>query len=351
MREKKGSRNFILKLAGLGALLLFTIAGAASVGSADLSIGDSLRILLSRFPLVGNYLDTQNTAPVYQVIVWNVRMPRILLAGLAGCGLAVVGACFQGVFRNPLADPHILGISSGAAAGATIAMLTGIRLSFLGLSFVGIFAFLGALITIIVVYQLAHMSGQVPVVNLLLTGTAVSSLLSAVISLLMTLNRDQIETVYMWTLGSFSAATWDKAGFLAVFIFGGCFLLFLLSGQLNIMSVGEDTAKSLGVDTVFVKKLLLAAASLMVAACVSVSGIVGFVGLIIPHCVRMLAGVRHERLLPCAAIGGAVFMIVCDTLSRTLTAPSELPVGVVTAVFGAPYFIFLLQKNKKKNLL
>lgn len=344
----KARKRFWIQLLVLIFILYICIIIALSVGTADLSVKDSIKILLARFPFFKSFINASELSEVYITIVWKVRMPRVLLAVLAGSGLAVVGACFQGLLRNPLADPHILGISSGAALGATIAIISGVHITFMGLGVIGLFAFLGAILTIIVVYRIAYTQGQIPIVNLLLTGTVVSSMLSAVISLCMSLNREQLEKVYLWTLGSFSAATWSKVKFLAVFIVFGCSILLLLSRHLDLISIGEETAESLGVDTAILKKILLSFASLIVAACVSVSGVIGFVGLIVPHCIRILVGSEHKRLLPMCLVGGAIFMLICDTLARTLTPPSELPVGVVTALFGAPYFIILLQHNKPK---
>lgn len=339
--------SFPIQITVFFILLLFLILLSASIGSADLSIKDSLLILLSRIPFLRSYLDISQISDVYETIVWKVRMPRIFLSVLTGGNLAVVGACFQGLFRNPLADPHILGISSGAALGATFAILSGIQISFLGLGVIGIFAFIGALITILFVYQISCTNHQVSITSLLLTGTAINSMLSALISLLMSLNRDKIKKVYLWTLGSFSSATWSKVQFLFLFSILGICILCLFSKALDMISLGEETAQSLGVDTKMVKKIVIVISSLLVGACVCVSGIIGFVGLIIPHCIRIIRGSSHRFLLPLCAIAGAIFMLICDTLARTIASPSEIPVGVITSIFGAPYFIFLLKYNKK----
>lgn len=331
-------------------ILIVCIVFSASLGSADLSIIDSLRLIAARTPFIGQHVNTEGIAEVYPKIVWQIRMPRILLAGLAGCGLSVVGAVFQGMFRNPLADPHILGVSSGAALGATIAMLSGVGLNLLGLGMIGTFALCGALLTAYLVYQLSCVGSRLPVVNILLTGTAVSTMLSAIISFLMTFHHNKIEKVYLWTLGSFSAATWDKVLFLAVSTVLCCGVMLQFSGELDVLTTGNDTAESLGINTARTKKILLTVASLEVAVCVSISGIIGFVGLVIPHCIRMISGPRHRVLLPLSCIGGAIFMIICDTLARNVAAPSEIPVGVITAMLGTPYFILLLQRNKKGGL-
>lgn len=332
----------------LSLLLIIVILFASSVGSANLSMVDSLKIILLRIPFLNKLIDGSEYREVYIKIIWQVRLPRIFLAGICGSSLAIVGACFQGLFRNPLADPHILGISSGAAVGATIAMLSGISMSFLGLGVVGIFAFIGALVTALVVYQIACVGNKIPVVHILLTGTAINSMLSSFISLVMSLDREQIEKVYLWTLGSFSASNWKKVLFLVIIALICSIIIGIHSKELNLITTGEETAESLGVDTARAKKILIAVGSLLVAACVSVSGIIGFVGLIIPHCIRLISGPKYQKLIPLSCFLGAIFMILCDTLARILIQPSELPVGVITSILGAPYFIFLLQRNKKK---
>lgn len=333
------------------ALVLMVMAAillAACFGSAKIMPYESMRLILKKIPLVRNFIGNDGIKEVYSKIIWNVRLPRIILAGMVGMGLSVVGAAFQGVLGNPLADPNILGVSSGAAAGATVAIVSGISFNFLGLGIIGILAFIGALITVFMVYVLSFASGRSSDVRLILTGTAVSSLLSSFISLVMAMRRDQLEKVYLWTLGSFSAATWGKIAFLSIFIVICSAVIIAFSRELDILTLGADSATSLGVPVKHVKKLIIVVSSLIVAACVSVSGIVGFIGLIIPHCVRLLFGPSHKKLLPYSMAVGAIFTIICDTIARTIAAPSEIPVGVITAVFGAPYFIFLLQKTRTK---
>ncbi len=329
---------------------LFTVIIISSaLGSANLSVSDSLKIVMSKIPIVNNFIDESEFKNIYIRIVWDIRMPRIIFAGLVGCGLSIVGGTFQSIFRNPLADPHILGVSSGAALGATVAMLSGITINYFGLGVIGIFAFIGGILTVVLVYKLALVGNRLPVFNMLLTGTAVSTMLSSFIALMMSFNREKITKVYLWTMGSFSASNWDKVIYLAGFIIVGFVIIYFYSKDLDLIMTGSDTAKSLGVDTAKVKKILIVTSTLIVAACVSVSGIIGFVGLVIPHCVRLVSGPKHRSLIPLSALLGAIFMIICDTLARTLTAPGEIPVGVITALLGAPYFIFLIQHNKKER--
>lgn len=344
----KRSRLFLLVI-----VLMCTIMTSVSLGSAGISLTDCLRIIASKMKLIGSFVDASDISANYQLIIWKVRMPRTLLAALVGGSLATVGAAFQGIFRNPLADPHILGVSSGAAVGATVAMIvsqtTGFAASFLGLGTIGIFAFCGALLTVFVVYHVAKLAGEISTVSMLLTGTAISTFLSALISLMMTLNSEQIDKVYMWTLGSVSAANWDKVRFLAVFAIVGVSILICFSQKLNIMMVGEEDAKCLGIDTNALRKRIIVVASLLVAAAVSVSGVIGFVGLIVPHCVRMMSGADNKKVMPASFLLGASFLVICDTISRTIVAPTEIPVGVVTSLFGAPYFIWLVWKRKKRS--
>lgn len=330
------------------ALLFIAMIVAVSVGSADLSVMDSLRMVLNKIPFISGMVDTSDIGTTYETIIWKVRMPRILLSALAGGALAVVGAAFQGVFKNSLADPHILGVSSGAALGATLAMMTGIYINFLGLGTIGVFAFAGALVTVFLVYRVSKINGEISTTSMLLTGTAISTMLSAVISLLMTFNNDKIVKVYMWTMGSFSSATWEKVSFLSFFVCIGTAILIGFARKLNVLMMGEEDAKCLGINTEKTRRVIIVVASLLVAATVSVSGVIGFVGLIVPHCVRMISGSDNRRLMPYAFFVGAIFLTVCDTMARTIAAPTEIPVGIITSIFGAPYFIVLVLTRKRR---
>ncbi len=344
MKRNRRWLNIIILILVMLAGMIFSV----SVGSANLSVWDSLRLFVSKLPFVGDLIDVSDIGATYEIIVWKVRMPRIVLSALVGGALAVVGGVFQGVFGNSLADPHILGVSSGAALGATFGMLSGVTISFLSLGTVGICAFIGALLTVFLVYHLARVGGEISTTNMLLTGTAISTMLSAIISLLMTFNEEQVDKVYMWTLGSFSAATWEKVRFLVVMVALGVILLFAFAQKINVMMMGEEEAKSLGVDTVKVRRVIIVISSFLVASAVSVSGIIGFVGLIIPHSVRLLSGSNNKSLLPYSFFGGATFLMLCDTAARTIAAPTEIPVGIITSVLGAPFFIFLILRNRKK---
>lgn len=326
--------------------LIVVMLISVSVGSVDISISESFKIIAGRIPLLKDVVELPAKA-TFETIIWQVRMPRIIMAALIGGALAVVGAVFQTIFGNPLADPHMLGVSSGAALGATIAMLTGLTLNIFGLGTIGCFAFAGALATVMFVYAVSRVCGVLTISNILLMGTAVSTMLSAIISLLMVFHHDQIEKVYMWIMGSVSSATWLKDGFVAVIVLVCLVIIFIHGRKLNLLMMGEEDAASLGLDTARVRRRLMIVCSVLVAATVSVGGIIGFVGLIIPHCVKLVAGVDSRKVLPYGFLTGAIFLVVCDTVARTIVAPTEIPVGVITAICGAPFFIGLIIRQKK----
>ncbi|MBN1776411.1 MAG: iron ABC transporter permease [Clostridiales bacterium] len=334
----------------LSAALAVLIVAASSVGAADISALDSLHILLSRIPFIDRLADVSRLHPTDFTIVLFIRLPRVLLSGLVGCGLALSGAVLQGVLRNPLADPQVLGISSGAAFGAAVAISFGLSFSVIGIGGIAAFAFVGALLTMLIVWRISFQGGKTSVVGILLAGISVSSLLTAAITLIMVMRRDQLEKVYLWMLGSFSAASYLKVGFLFVIIVVVLALIAPSSFSLDILATGDDSAESLGIEAQKLRRRMIVLSSLAVAACVSVSGIIGFVGLIVPHIIRLMAGSRNRRLIPLSCIAGAIFMILCDTLARTLAAPTEIPVGAITAIIGAPFFLFLLWKARGKGV-
>lgn len=344
--EKRGLIRLILAASFIVLIILIVLS--ATIGVATISFLDAVRIMLSKIPGIGSLMRSDNIDTTHRMIVLNLRLPRIILSALVGAGLSIVGAALQGMFKNLMADPYVLGISSGASLGATIAIVAGLEYTFLGVGLITVFAFLGSILTIICVYNIARVGNKVPATTLLLSGIALSFLLSSVVSIIMIFNRNQVERIVFWVMGSVSAASWNQIGLLFPVVCAGAAAIIAFSRDLNVMSTGEETAKSLGIEVERVKKLLILICSVLVAACVSVSGVIGFVGLIIPHTVRLLAGSDHRALLPFSVIGGAVFMVVCDTIARNAVPPVEIPVGAITSMFGAPYFIFLLYKNKKK---
>jgi len=316
----------------LPALVLAAAAASLTLGSADISLAQLFAVLRG----VGE----SSTS----VIILRIRLPRILLTILVGTGLATSGAVFQGSFRNPLAEPYILGVSSGAALGATIYMITG-GPELLGRSGLPVAAFLGALTASGLVVAIGG-GGRRSTVTLLLAGIAVGFLMSATISFLMYLNRDALERIVLWTMGSFAAASYRDVQVLLPVVAVGSALLMFFARDLNVMVLGDETAQGLGVPSGKTRLLLLACGTLITAACVAVSGIIGFVGLVIPHMLRILAGPDHRTLLPLSIFGGALFMLLADTAARTLLAPSEIPVGIITSMVGAPYFLYLLRSKR-----
>jgi iron complex transport system permease protein len=328
-------------------IFILTAIFSSTLGAANISFKESLYIILKNIPglkslLTGEVLGTHN------LIITKIRLPRILTASLVGMGLSVVGTSFQAMFKNPMADPYVLGISSGAALGGALALVMGISERFLGLGAVTLFAFIGALLTTFLVYNIARVGNKIPTTTLLLAGVAVSYFMSAIISMIMVFNRQAVEKIVFWTMGSLATSNWNTNIILLIVIFVGSAIIYYFNKDLNILLTGDDSARSLGVNVEKVKKILLVVASLIVAAAVSFCGIIGFVGLIVPHAMRMFVGPNHKYLIPFSALGGAFFLLICDTLARTIAAPSELPVGAITALFGAPYFAYLLIKNKKK---
>lgn len=336
----------IIILIGLIAIAILSIF-SATLGAANISFGNALRIMLNRIPIIGQRFDITDIASSHQTIVLNLRLPRILLALMVGGMLASAGTVYQSVFRNPMADPFVLGVSSGAALGAALAMIVGFNVGLLGLSSISVSAFIGALITTFVVYQVATTGRKTPVLTLVLTGIAISFLLSALLSLLITFNRDQLEQIVFWMYGSLGTVSWHHVIIvLPVFLLTALFIL-LKGNVLNIMTLGEDSAQTLGVDVQRERLWLLSVASLSTAAAVAVTGIVGFVGLVVPHVIRLISGPDNRSLLPYTILAGGVFMMVCDAIARTAVPPMEIPIGIITSVVGAPYFIYLIIKNKK----
>jgi iron complex transport system permease protein len=344
LREKDKKRILFY---GLVVIFVITAVLCSTFGAANISFTGALYIIVKNIPFVGDFFTGQVPA-THNVIIMKIRLPRIIMASLVGMGLSVVGTSFQAMFKNPMADPYVLGISSGAALGGALAFVIGGTGSIFGLGGVTGAAFIGALGTTLLVYNISRIGNKIPTTTLLLAGVSVSFFMSSVISMLMVFNREAVEKIVFWTMGSLSTANWTQVIFLLIFILSGVSVVYYYHKDLNILLTGDDSARSLGVNVERVKKSLLLVSSLIVAASVAFCGIIGFVGLIIPHIMRLIIGPNHKYLLPYSAVGGALFLVVSDTLARTMASPSELPVGAVTALFGAPYFTYLLIKNKKR---
>lgn len=332
-------RPFVLGVGGLVALVVVLVAGVA-FGTVFIAPGDTVGILANR--LLG--LDVPRTwTAASETIVWDLRFPRVLTAMVVGLGLAVAGATFQGLLRNPLADPYVLGTASGAALGAAIAVLIPVRILVLEFGLLHGLAFVGALASVLVVYRLSRIGGMAPLTSLLLTGYAVGSLLAAGLALAMHLSGAALRQIFAYLLGSFDASSWGRLAGAAPLILVASVVVLSRARSLNGLLLGEEAAAHLGVDVRRERALLLTLGSLITAAAVAVSGLIGFVGLVVPHVVRLLVGPNARLVLPLAALFGASLMAVADLAARLL---GEIPVGVVTAVIGAPFFLLLLRRAR-----
>ncbi len=284
----------------------------------------------------------------HRAIVVQARLPRTIMAALVGAGLSLAGAAFQGLFRNPLAGPYVLGVSSGASFGAVLSMVLGIQINILGVGAVPTMAFAGALLTIFVVYNLSRWNGEVDVTTMLLAGIAISAMFSALISLLLTFAREHvIGSAVFWMMGGLSGASWARLYLVGIPFLLGSVSLWFLAQPLNAFLLGEEEAHNLGVNISVLKKAVLVIASLLTASAVAASGAIGFVGLIVPHAVRAFVGPDHRRLLPGSAVVGAGFLILADTAARTVLAPMQLQVGILTALLGGPFFIYILKRHRR----
>ncbi|EPD51199.1 hypothetical protein HMPREF1210_01796 [Paenisporosarcina sp. HGH0030] len=282
-------------------------------------------------------------------ILWNIRIPRVVLAGLVGASLAIAGAAFQGLLKNPLADPYTLGVSSGASVGAVVTLFFGISVPFLGLFTLPVFSMLGAFLTMVTVMSFAKLIDRaMKMETIILTGIIFSAFLGSVISLMISLSGEELRQIIGWLLGSVSMRGWPYVTMALPFMTIGFLLLWLNRRELNALVFGEERAMHLGVNVKRRKMMILTGGSILTGAAVSVSGTIGFVGLVVPHMTRMLWGSDHRHVLPLSFINGASLLIICDLVSRTIISPSELPIGVITAFIGAPVFAFIFWKQRRK---
>ncbi len=336
----KRKANLIKIVVLITALIGFAIF-AITQGSVKIPVSNVVSIICS-----GKSIDTIKPAHIF--IVENIRLPRILLSASVGGMLAVIGTVFQALFKNPMADPYVMGVSSGAAFGATLGIIFSVGVSLAGMGLVSMMAFVGAMITMLVVYSLASVGGKISTTGILLAGIVVNALLSSLISFIMIVYHNKIDQIVTWTMGSFNAASWDHLKLIIIPMFFGVAYMVSLSRELNALNLSDEDAKNMGVNVERIKKSALVIASLLAAFSVSVSGIIGFVGLIVPHFFRMIFGSDHRILLPVSFVGGALFMLICDTLARSVLPNMEIPVGIITSIIGGPFFLLLLQKHKKR---
>jgi len=327
--------RFALTLALLAAGLLAAAIFALAVGPSSVAPGEAWRALFAR-----------GAADPVVDIVQGIRLPRILLAALVGACLASAGVIFQALLRNPLADPFILGVSGGAALGAIAVLSLGGAFG-LGYAAVPPAAFAGCLLTLLLLLVVAGRGSRTSAMGLLLTGVVFNAFASAAIVFLASISESlDGSRIFVWLIGNLSSARLDVTPWLAVFLFTGLVCALASARGLNVLALGEETAEQLGVSTERQRRVLLVAASLMVGAAVSVSGLIGFVGLIIPHALRLILGPDHRLLVPASALAGAAFLVVCDTLARSLLGGRELPVGAITALLGGPVFLFMLHRRQ-----
>jgi iron complex transport system permease protein len=333
----------VLQMVVLAALLSGLLVISTGLGFIRIPAADVLRVIAGT--LTGNPDWVRGMNELFPVVVLDVRLPRILTAALVGGGLAMSGVVFQGILLNPLADPYTLGVSAGAAFGAALAIL--LNLGALGAVSVPLFAFGGAAATLAAVIYLSS-GGGLSSNNLILSGIIVASILSAGISFLKYAADEQVAVIVFWLMGSFASKTWGDVGLAAASTAAGLGIFLTFAREMNLMSLGPQMAASLGVDTRRVTLTLLVCASLVAAVCVSVSGIIGFVGLLVPHLMRLLAGPDNRRLVPVSLLAGALLLLAADTLTRAVL-PAEVPIGVLTALIGGPFFCYVFRRQQSSR--
>lgn len=328
-------------LPAMFVLLLFTIILAVALGAVYVPLGRSFRIILDNIGLISD-----PTLPEDQIsIIYRVRLPRVIVACIAGAALSACGAVMQGLFRNPMADPGVLGVSSGAGLGAIIAITTGIAAR--SIYTMPVFAAIGALCAVTVIYLLSLRRGRIAPLTLILSGIAVSTFIGAVTQfILIKSNTYEVRRFVFWTMGGLSGMMWEQVRLITFPVLALLAVMMMFSRDLNLLQLGEEEAQSLGLEPSRTRKILLLISSLITATAISVCGPISFVGLIVPHIMRLIAGPDHRLLIPASAIGGAIFLTGCDILGR-LPANGEIHVGIITAILGAPYFLYLLIRSRK----
>lgn len=337
---RPSSRHAVV-LGGATVLLLVAMLAGTLIGPAGLTPGGVILELIGRLP--GVDVDSGFTQR-QQVILWEIRIPRVVLGGIVGATLAIAGATYQGVFRNPLADPYLLGVSSGAGLGATLAIVIG---GAMGSGLVPPAAFAGGMIAVLATYALGRsVGGGRTEVVIILAGVAVAAFASAIQTFFMQRHDDTLRQVYSWMLGRLTTSGWSEVTTVLPYVLVSVAVIALFRRTLDVMAVGDAEASTLGIAPARVRLVLITVATLGTAAVVSVSGLIGFVGIVIPHTVRMIIGPGHRLLLPTSLLVGAAFLILADVVARTAMSPAELPIGVVTAAIGAPFFLFVLRRSR-----
>ena len=328
----------------LACLLVLVGCLALTIGQIDVPFQSAAAVLMQQLGLP--FLQDVSLSKEQLAVIWYIRLPRMLVGMLVGGALGISGAVMQGIFSNPLADPGLIGISAGAATGAVVAIALGEAAS--GMLAMPAFALCGSILAVCLTVFLAMRNGKIPVMTLLLAGVAVGMLLGAITSGILTfMNEQKLAQYLFWMVGGLDYRRWEHVYLAAGPVLVGIFIMLLLARHLNILVLGETEAKAVGMPVLKFRMGLLFVAALTTATSVCVSGNIGFVGLVIPHMMRMLLGPGHRILLPASALGGALFLVFCDCLGRTIIAPAEVRVGIMTAILGSPYFLYLLRRMHK----
>ncbi len=344
MRNRSKEISVALVMLLLAVLLLLAFLWALSIGTVKLSFVQIYEGIVNQFTS-GMAIETAGQGPVHDII-WLLRLPRLVLAALVGMGLSVCGVIMQAVVKNPLADPYILGISSGASLGATAAILLGIGVA-LGENFVGIAAFIGAFAMSLGVLFISNLGGRSNSIKLLLGGMALSAVCGAFSSFIVYFanNKEGMQSIAYWMMGSFAGAKWENLMIIAPIVILAVLFLWTQSRMLNLMLLGDESALTLGTDLHIYRQIYLLVSSLIVGFVVYSAGMIGFVGLLVPHVIRMLVGTDHKKLIPVAALTGAIFLVVADGLCRIIIPRTELPIGILISIIGAPCFVYLMIKK------
>ena len=327
---------------GMIFILLISILAGVTLGGVNIPVKETIKVLVNWLP----FIDWESIDPMYQSIIMAIRLPRVIMAALVGAALAIAGTVMQGVFRNPLADPGIIGVSAGGTFGAVLVI-------FLGWSLVQPFlvpvaGFIGAMTTVIITYHIATTRNFTHIGTLLLAGIAISTFLNAFVSLMLSYAQFSLsQQILFWLMGDLNGSQWSDVYYLIIPILLGVSFLIWFGKEMDIMQLGDEQAENIGLDLQKLRRILLVVASLLTGISVAFTGTIGFVGLIVPHIMRFIVGPSHRVLIPASAIGGAIFLIVADLLSRLVIRPAEIQVGIITSFFGAPFFLYLVWKNKQ----
>lgn len=347
----KRSSRWKLILAALIAALIVTLIVSLNIGYRFISFNQILLILGKQIPF--SPIHSSAISQENSNVILQIRLPRVLSGALVGAALAAAGVVYQGIFRNPMADSYLLGASAGASVGYTFAVLyVTSSLSLIGLGMSQIFAFIFALLTMLVVLSISRVGGKIPVTILLLSGIVANIFLLAIETVMQLRSGQTLIGIVAWLAGGFSGTMgWTRFSAVMPIILIGIVLTYFFTRDLNVLSMGDETAQHLGVNTERIRLILLAIATLITAAAVSICGVIGFVGLLIPHMTRLVIGPDHRILLPASTIVGAMFLVICDSVARVATGTNELPVGVITALVGAPFIVYLLRRRKTSYML